>query len=57
MYGLYGLKPHTVDISGDVNDARRTNEQGKIGLGFSAFGCWKAEFRNYKPFLIILDLV
>ena len=39
MYGLYGLKHHTVEISGDVTDAGRTNErgttndeQGKIGL-------------------------
>ena len=27
MYGLYGLKHHTVEISGDVTDAGRTNER------------------------------
>ena len=27
MYGLYGLKHHIVEISGDVTDAGRTNEQ------------------------------
>ena len=39
MYGLYGLKHHTVEISGDVTDAGRTNDddddddkQGKIRL-------------------------
>ena len=34
MYGLYGLKHHTVEISGDVTDPdERTNkQQGKIGL-------------------------
>ena len=37
MYGLYGLKHHIVEISGDVTDAGRTNErtnerQVKIGL-------------------------
>ena len=34
MYGLYGLKHQIVEISGDVTDAGRTNEQqqGKIGL-------------------------
>ena len=33
MYGLYGLKHHIVEISGDVTDAGRTNKrQAKIGL-------------------------
>ena len=35
MYGLYGLKHHTVEISGDVTDPdEQTNkqQQGKIGL-------------------------
>ena len=27
MYGLYGLKHHIVEISGDVTDAGRTNKQ------------------------------
>ena len=27
MYGLYGLKHHTVEISGDVTNAGRTNER------------------------------
>ena len=27
MYGLYGLKHHTVEISGDVTDAGRTDER------------------------------
>ena len=27
MYGLYGLKHHLVEISGDVTDAGRTEEQ------------------------------
>ena len=38
IYGLYGLEHHTVEISGDVTDAGRTNDdddddkQGKIML-------------------------
>ena len=34
MYGLYGLKHHIVEISGDVTDAdgRTTKRQGKIEL-------------------------
>ena len=35
IYGLYGLKHHIVEISGDVTKAGRDgqpNEQGKIGL-------------------------
>ena len=34
MYGLYGLKHHTVEISGDVTDPdnQPNNQQGKIGL-------------------------
>ena len=34
IYGLYGLKHHIVEISGNVTDAQRTDggEQGKIGL-------------------------
>ena len=34
MYGLYGLKHHTVGISGDVTirDGRTNDEQGKIML-------------------------
>ena len=33
IYGLDGLEPHIVEISGDVTDAGQTNdEQGKIGL-------------------------
>ena len=37
IFGLYGLKHHIVEISGDVTDAGRTNEQTnerqvKIGL-------------------------
>ena len=27
MYGFYGLNHHTVEISGDVTDAGRTDEQ------------------------------
>ena len=27
LYGLYGLKHHLVEISGDVTDAGRTEEQ------------------------------
>ena len=27
IYGLYGLKHHIVEISGDVTDAGRTNNQ------------------------------
>ena len=27
MYGLYGLKHHIVEISGDVTDAGRTNKR------------------------------
>ena len=27
MYGLYGLKHHIVEISGDVTDAGRTDER------------------------------
>ena len=34
MYGLYGLKHHIVEKSGDVTDAdgQPTEQQGKIGL-------------------------
>ena len=32
MYGLYGLKHHIVEISGDVTDAGRTYGQVNIGL-------------------------
>ena len=36
MYGLYGLKHHTAEISGDVTmrdgGDEQTNEQGKIML-------------------------
>ena len=33
IYGLYGLKHHIVEISGDVTKARRTDgQQGKIEL-------------------------
>ena len=33
MYGLYGLKHHTVEISGDVTmQDGETNEEGKIEL-------------------------
>ena len=33
-YGLYGLKHHTVEISGDVTDAgqQTNNKEGKIEL-------------------------
>ena len=46
MYGLYGLKHHIVEISGDVTDAGRTNEQGKIML----LSLWMLEGRvsQYK---------
>ena len=46
MYGLYGLKHHTVERGGDVTDEGRTNddEQGKIEL--LDFRCWKSEFRD-----------
>ena len=27
MYGLYGLKHHTVEISGDVTDVRQTDKE------------------------------
>ena len=30
MYGLYGLKHHIMEISGDVTDAGRTNGQVKL---------------------------
>ena len=34
--------------SGDLTDAgRQTPEQGKIGQGYSADGCWMADFRNF----------
>ena len=29
MYGLYGLKQHIVEISGDVTDARQTGQTGE----------------------------
>ena len=34
MYGLYGLKHHTVEISGDVTDpdGRTNKQQGNIEL-------------------------
>ena len=45
IYGLDGLEPHIVEISGDVTDAGQTNDkQGKIEL----LSQWmlEAEFRN-----------
>ena len=45
IYGLYGLKHHIVEISGDVTDAAQTNsEQGKIEL--LSFWMLDAEFSN-----------
>ena len=32
IFGLYGLKHHIVEISGDVTDAGRDEQQVKIGL-------------------------
>ena len=32
MYGLYGLKYHKIQISGDVTDVGWTDKQGKIEL-------------------------
>ena len=45
---LYGLKPHIVEISGDVTDGRWTDGQGKTVLlsHCNALDCWKAESRN-----------
>ena len=39
MFGLYGLKHHIVEISGDLTDAGRTNERQASDLG-------NAESRN-----------
>ena len=37
MYGLYGLKHHIVEISGDVTDAGRDRTNDKQRWGYSAF--------------------
>ena len=38
MYGLYGLKHHIVEISGDVtNPDRRTDEQQQVNIGLLSF--------------------
>ena len=51
MYGLYGLKHHTVEIRGGVtrrDDERTTNERQTMeDRATQPLGCWKAEFRNY----------
>ena len=54
MYGLYVLKHHIVEISGDVTDAGRTNErQAKIWLlSFSS-----ANRRvSQQPFLVVFKV-
>ena len=50
MYGLYGLKHHILEISGDVTDAGHTNERtredratqpldaGRLSFAKSSFG-------------------
>ena len=34
MYGLYGLKHHTVERGGDVTDEGRTNDQALTGTRY-----------------------
>ena len=45
VYGLYGLKHHTVEMRVGVTDAGRTTEQGTLKI----ISQWKleAEFRKY----------
>ena len=45
ILGLFGLKRHIVEISGDVTDAGRTNKR-QVKMSFSAFDLGKAESRN-----------
>ena len=52
MYGLYGLKHHIVEISGDVTDAGRTNEQQFVEyfkqiFKMQTFGNGKYARQNY----------
>ena len=54
MYGFYGLRHHTVDTSGDVTDAGRTNKrQTREDRATQPMDSWKAEFRNYSSIWII----
>ena len=50
MYGLYGLKPHIVEISGDVTDAGRTNGRTREDRAtqYSANGLLEAESRKWS---------
>ena len=37
MYGLYGLKHHIVEISGDVTDAGRTTNKRQVNIELLSF--------------------
>ena len=48
IYGLYGLKHHIVEISGDVTKAGRDKQTNKKErYCYSAFDLCIAEFRNF----------
>ena len=46
IYGLYGLKHHIVEISGDVTDAGRTNNEQTLKIELLSQWKLEAEFRN-----------
>ena len=49
IFGLYGLKPHIVEISGDVTDAgrRRTNERTREDSALSQWTVGKLSDQLY----------
>ena len=47
IYGLCGLKDHIVEISGDLTDAGRTNNN-KWRLSYTADGSWRLSFAKRR---------
>ena len=47
MYGLYGLKHHTVEINGDVTMRTDDEQVNIVLLTYSVNGQCETEFRNY----------
>ena len=41
IYGLYGLQPHIVEISGDVTDAGQTNTRTREDRATQPMNCWR----------------
>ena len=46
IFGLYGLKPHIVEISGDVTDAGRTTTQTREDSATQPMDCWRLSLAN-----------